>query len=98
MEMRVGEDFEFSVKAWQAITHPLTSPTWKKAKIKVDVENRDNCGFFKPTREVFDAWKRRREICGLLKARVCLIQCPASFVADEQNVWNMRQFFFKIDQ
>ena len=93
-----GEDFEFSVKAWQAITHPLTSPTWKKAKIKVDVENRDNYGFFKPTQEVFDAWKRIREICGLLKARVCLIQCPATFVANEQNVRNMQQFFSKIDQ
>jgi uncharacterized protein YecE (DUF72 family) len=96
--MSVGGDFEFSVKAWQAITHPLTSPTWKKAKIKVDIKNRENYGFFKPTREVFDAWKRTRKICGLLKARVCLIQCPASFVADKQNVGNMRQFFSKIDR
>ena len=96
--MSVGEDFEFSVKAWQAITHPPTSPTWKKAKIEVDVENRDSYGFFKPIREVFDAWKRTREICRLLKARVCLIQCPASFVANEQNVRNMRQFFSKIDR
>ena len=91
--MSVGEDFEFSVKAWQAITHPLTSPTWKKAKIKVDVKNRDNYGFLRATREVFDAWKITREICGLLEARVCLIQCPASFVANEQNVGNMQQFF-----
>jgi uncharacterized protein YecE (DUF72 family) len=44
--MRAREDFEFSVKAWQAITHPLTSPTWKRAKIKVDVENRDNLRIF----------------------------------------------------
>jgi len=93
-----GESFEFSVKAWQAITHPLTSPTWKKAKIKIDIKDRDNYGFFRPTHEVFEAWKKTREICDLLKARICLIQCPASFVADEQNVKNMREFFSKIDR
>ena len=93
-----GEDFEFSVKAWQAITHPLTSPTWKRARIKVDIDDRDNYGFFRPTREVFEAWKKTREICNLLKARVCLIQCPSSFVAEEQNVNNMRKFFSNIDR
>jgi uncharacterized protein YecE (DUF72 family) len=93
-----GENFEFSVKAWQAITHPSTSPTWKRAQIKIDVEDRDHYGFFRPTREVFEAWKKTREICHLLKARICLIQCPSSFVAEEQNVTNMREFFSKIDR
>jgi uncharacterized protein YecE (DUF72 family) len=92
------EDFEFSVKAWQAITHPLTSPTWKRAQIKIDIEDRDNYGFFRPTVRVFKAWEKTIEICNLLKARICLIQCPASFVADEQNVRNMQRFFSKIDR
>lgn len=95
---RVGEDFEFSVKAWQAITHTVASPTWRRAEIKVDIEYRDNYGFFRPTYEVFEAWEKIREICNLLKARICLIQCPASFVAGEQNVRNMRAFFSKIDR
>jgi uncharacterized protein YecE (DUF72 family) len=95
---RAGEDFEFSVKAWQAITHPPTSPTWKRAQIKADIEDRGRYGFFRPTREVFEAWEKTREICNLLGARICLIQCPSSFVAEEQNVRNMREFFSKIDR
>jgi len=93
-----GEGFEFTVKAWQAITHPLTSPTWRRGKIKISPEKEDHYGFFRPTDEVFEAWERTREICNTLKAKICLIQCPASFVAVEQNVMNMREFFTKIDR
>jgi uncharacterized protein YecE (DUF72 family) len=92
------EDFEFTVKAWQAITHPPTSPTWKKAGIIPSTEKMDKYGFLKPTEEVFEAWKKTKEICHALKAEICLIQCPASFNADEQNIRNMKEFFSEIDR
>jgi len=92
------EGFEFAVKAWQAITHPPTSPTWKRAGIKISPEKMDRYGFLRPTDEVFEAWKRTKEICDALKADVCLIQCPASFSALEQNISNMKEFFSKIDR
>lgn len=50
------EEFEFTVKAWQLITHPPESPTYKKANLVI--KNRENYGFFKPTKEVFEAWKK----------------------------------------
>ncbi|RLE50833.1 MAG: DUF72 domain-containing protein, partial [Candidatus Methanomethylicota archaeon] len=43
--------FEFAVKAWQAITHPTTSPTWKKAGVKIPAEKADKYGNLQPTRE-----------------------------------------------
>ena len=93
-----GEDFEFVVKAWQAVTHPPKSPTWRRAGIKVSPEKGDKYGFLRPTKEVFEAWERTKEICRILRAGICLIQCPASFKADRKNIHNMKKFFSKIDR
>jgi len=90
--------FEFTVKAWQGITHPPTSPTWKRAGIKLSPEKSDKYGFLRPTGEVFEAWERTGEICEALRAQICLIQCPASFTATEQNIQNMGKFFSEIDR
>ncbi len=86
-------DFEFSIKAWQVITHPLTSPTFKKAKIDVK-----KAGFFQPIKEVFDAWEKTREIAKILKAKVILFQTPKSFRESEENIRNMKEFFSSLER
>jgi len=92
------KDFEFTVKAFQAITHPPTSPTWRRAGIKPTEAQKDKYGWLRPTRENFEAWRRTKEICDALHARVCVIQCPPNFKCTEENAENMRKFFSKIDR
>jgi len=92
------EDFEFAVKVWQGITHPPTSPTWRRAGVQVGPEKQERYGFLRPTEEVFEAWERTREICRVLNSRICLIQCPASFRAVQVNIRNMREFLSRIDR
>jgi len=89
-------NFEFTAKAWQLITHPPTSPTYKR--LKITLENKENYGFFKPTEEVFSAWERTEEICSALKARIVLFQCPASFKPTPENKENIKKFFTTIDR
>ncbi|MCS4541405.1 MAG: DUF72 domain-containing protein [Euryarchaeota archaeon] len=89
-------DFKFCVKSWQGITHPGTSPTWKKVGIKLEPEDIDKYGFLRPTKQVSDAWKKTTEICEILRADICLIQCPASFKQTEENIKNAEKFFSKI--
>ncbi len=84
-------DFEFTVKAWQVITHPPSSPTYRKAGITA-LEG----GFFKPTDEVFDAWKRTEEIAAALGSRIILFQTPSSFEENKANLENMSNFFSSI--
>ncbi len=91
-------DFEFAVKAWQAITHPTTSPTWRKAGIQVPSEKAGLYGFLKPTDEVFEAWQKTREIAEVLRAKIVLVQCPASFKCDQEGIKNAREFFGSIDR
>ncbi len=92
------EGFEFAIKAWQGITHPTSSPTWRKANVKVSSEKRDKYGFFKPTEEVFKAWEYVKKIAEILKAKVIIFQTPPSFRCTEENIRNMRFFFENIDR
>jgi uncharacterized protein YecE (DUF72 family) len=93
---KAPKDFEFTLKAWQLITHPPSSPTYRRAGLKV--ERPENLGFFRPTREVYDAWDRTIDVSLALDARVLVFQCPASFKPTEENLSNMRDFFNSIDR
>ena len=85
--------FEFTLKAWQVITHPPSSPTYRKAGIEVK-----DAGFFKPTEEVFNAWEVTKEIAKILDAKFVVFQTPRSFRDTDENIENMREFFGSIER
>jgi uncharacterized protein YecE (DUF72 family) len=91
-------DFEFTLKAWQFITHQPTSPTYRKARLAIPEEERGCYGAFRPTEQVFAAWKRTRQIAQALGARIVLFQCPASFTPTAEHVANLRAFFACIER
>jgi uncharacterized protein YecE (DUF72 family) len=88
------ELFIFNMKAWQVITHPRTSPTWRKLRVKPPGEL-DNYGYLRPTRENLEAWSRVVEFAETLGARVVVLQTPPSFKYSEENVKNINNFFVK---
>jgi len=91
-------DFEFSLKAWQVITHLPSSPTYRKAGLQIPSEKEGNYGFFRPSEEVFEAWVKTRDVAQVLKANVIVFQCPAKFIESPENIENMRRFFTNIDR
>ena len=92
------EDFGFSLKAWQLITHLPSSPTYRKGGLQIPAGKESNYGFFKPSEEVFEAWTKTRDIAQVLKAKVIVFQCPASFVETAENIENMTRFFTNVDR
>ena len=90
--------FEYTLKAWQAITHLPTSPTWRRSGLEPEELERRQYGWLRPTRDNFGAWKRTKEIADALDARVCVIQCPPNFKFTKENMGNMRKFLSKIDR
>ncbi len=92
------EGFEFTLKAWQLITHTPKSPTYRRLRTPVPAGREGNFGSFKPTDEVFEAWRRTREIATLLRTRVVVFQCPASFAPTDGNKKNMKRFFSTIER
>jgi uncharacterized protein YecE (DUF72 family) len=91
-------DFEFTLKAWQLITHESRSPTYRRLKLSWPQGRLDHCGSFKPTEEVYWAWERTREIAHALKSQYIVFQCPASFQPSAESKENLKRFFEKADR
>lgn len=87
------EDFEFTIKAWQIITHPATSPTYKRLRYRIQDEKKENYGYFLPTEQVFKAWDMTYACAEVLGAKIVVFQTPASFVPSQKNRRNMKRFF-----
>jgi len=94
----VPEDFIFCVKAFQGITHPTSSPTWRRSGIRDLDKLKDKVGFLKPTNEVFQFWRQTMDLCRVLRARICLIQLPESFRENIENMENIDKFFSNINR
>jgi uncharacterized protein YecE (DUF72 family) len=90
------KDFEFTLKAWQLITHEATSPTYKRLKKKLSEKESEEVGYFKPTEIVAEALATTLACAEALKARTILFQCPAKFCQTPENVKNLRRFFKKV--
>jgi len=86
-------DFEFTLKAWQLITHPSASPTYRKAGIKIPPGAEERYGFFQPSDEVHEAWEETKRFAQALEAKVIVFQCPPKFKETPQNIANMKRFF-----
>jgi uncharacterized protein YecE (DUF72 family) len=92
------KDFEFTIKAWQLITHEARSPTYKRLKRELTETEREECGAFRLTPIVKEAWAMTAACAAALKATRILFQCPASFTPTDGNVRNMRRFFSTIER
>lgn len=88
--------FEFCMKAWQVITHPTSSPTWRRSGIKISKEKIDRYGFLRPTDENIEAWEKTLEVARAMRAKICVIQTPATFRYSPENFSNADEFFSKI--
>jgi len=91
-------DFTYTMKAWQAITHPPSSPTWRKSGLKVPSESQEKYGHLKPTKENYEAWERTLEIAKALRCPVLVLQMPPSFVKSSENVSNIKTFLNTIER
>src|SRR5689334_20925631 len=54
----VPESFEFTMKAWQLVTHTAASPTYRRMKQPLAAEERAEVGAFRSSPAVLRAWQR----------------------------------------
>ena len=85
--------FEFTLKAWMLITHESRSPTYRRLKRALTEQERQECGAFRPSEIVREAWETTLAAARALGAKRVLFQCPASFRPNDENVENLRIFF-----
>ena len=93
---RAPEPFEFTMKAWQVITHAGTSRTYRRLRRPFDARAKAEAGGFRLTDTVLGAWETTLSAARILRATAILFQCPASFRETAENVEAMRRFFAAI--
>lgn len=91
-------DFEFTIKAWQLITHDASSPTYRRLRSPLSEADRAQAGGFKTSPVVLRAWQRTLACAGILRATAVLFQCPASFRPTPENIDRLRTFFASIQR
>jgi uncharacterized protein YecE (DUF72 family) len=90
--------FEFTMKAWQLITHESGSPTYRRLRRPLPEEARGQVGAFRLTAPVLAAWQRTLECAHVLRATAVLLQCPKSFRPTPENVARMRAFLSAVER
>ena len=88
-------DFEFTMKAWQVITHRGSSRTYRRMKTAI---NLDEAGAFRVNATTMKAWETTLRCARIVRATAILFQCPPSFRPEQENVDNMHAFFGAIER
>jgi uncharacterized protein YecE (DUF72 family) len=88
----VPPGFEFTVKAWQLITHEARSSTYRRLRTPLSAEERAEVGGFRWTPVVARAWDTTLSCAAVLAASSILLQCPASFRPTEPAIARLREF------
>lgn len=91
-------DFEFTLKAWQLITHDAKSPTYRRLKLKLSETEKQEAGYFRSTEIIAKAWEVTLASAKALRAKTILFQCPASFTQTVDNIANLEKFFGSIER
>ncbi|MEM2905987.1 MAG: DUF72 domain-containing protein [Candidatus Bathyarchaeia archaeon] len=92
------KSFQFTLKASQMVTHPPSSPTWRKAGLQVSPQDADKYGLLKPTEENLRVWDETAAIAETLRAPVVVVQCPPSFTYSTRRMEEMAEFFFRAER
>lgn len=87
------EEFEFTIKASQLISHPEGSPTYRRSRGEYT-----NAGYFRDSSSVWEGWKSTKLAAKILKVKFIVFQTPPSFSGTEENIRNLENFFQKIDR
>lgn len=95
--MEAPQTFKFTMKAWQVITHPKTSPTWRKLRTEVEGKP-ENYGLLKPTKENLDAWAKTLEVAEALNCEVIVLQLPPKLELNERTYPKISAFLSSIDK
>jgi len=85
-------EFEFIVKAWQGITHPWGSPTWRRYGKTPPPGNLDNYGLLRYNEENCKAWQATVEICKALNCDKVLVQLPPRLKITSENIEDVKKF------
>ena len=91
------DDFCYTVKAWQVITHEASSPSYRAIPAG-SAPPPAECGLFQQTSAVSEAYARTLECARALAARAILFETPPSFTPTASNRQRIARFFEGVER
>jgi uncharacterized protein YecE (DUF72 family) len=80
----------FAIKVWQLVTHPASSPTYRRLRRPLPAAAREAVGWLRLNRFTREAWARTLAVAGACRAEVLVLQTPPSFGPDAAR--NLERF------
>jgi uncharacterized protein YecE (DUF72 family) len=93
---QTGPRFEFTLKAWQLITHRASSSTYRRLRTPLSKRELDDAGGFRRTPTVERGLEVTLACAKILRATSILFQCPASFRPEPESIEALRTFFTSV--
>ncbi len=87
------EGFGFAVKVSQFVTHDASSPTYRRSGRTIPPEEAPDYGGFRATARVEEGWRATLAVAEVLRARVLVFQCAASFLPTPEHLERLYAFF-----
>ena len=84
---------EFSLQAYRVITHGREDRGFPPAAKKLSVSRQNQCGAFRESLEVHEAWMSTKAAAEILGAKIVLFETPASFQPGPDRLRAMYRFF-----
>jgi uncharacterized protein YecE (DUF72 family) len=89
----VPRRFEFTLKAFQGITHPTDSPTWRRNPRALQNVKPEQVGLLRLTDFTLRCWKENMQVAKALEANVVVVQMPPSSDGNQTNLRRISDFF-----
>ncbi len=86
-------DFSFSLKAWQLITHPASSPTYRRLRMQLSDAEKSLCGYFQLNDLTRRAWLQMSRLAAVLEVVAIVCQTPPSFGPTDEHLDRIYRFF-----
>ncbi len=88
----LGEGFRLTMKAFQGVSHPTSSPTWRRYRGKPEGKP-EGYGLLRDTREVASSWDHTVAMARAMRAEYVIVQMPPSFGPTDENIRRIAEFF-----
>lgn len=92
-------NFEFTIKAFQGLTHTSKSPTWKKSNFnKEELKKIEKyIGNLKVNKITLEFWDKMLNYAKILDSKIIVLQLPSSFTDNKQNIKQTIEFLNNVE-
>jgi uncharacterized protein YecE (DUF72 family) len=89
---KVAPRLIFTLKAFQGITHPADSPTWRRSKRELEGVDPTEVGLLAISKFTKKAWEETERLAQALDAKVIVIQLPPKYTYCDKNLSKLSAF------